>query len=236
VTGPQLSAANPGVAIALTNPVVRLRYPDLTTVLNSYLAALGSHSAGRSVTVAVGTNNDGDWTAYRATPRGRDWADLVDGLVAPANVTVIGANDIESDFASTQRQAQTWENAYFANTAADLVFNGALNDCPTVFGDRSACAFGWTQQQWWRLAHHVENGRNRTRVLPQIYFPVQAVQWANLYATNGGGLRFVGSLTQFGADSTTFTPRQGWVALYRAVQWQVAAPGLARAVDIAPAA
>jgi hypothetical protein len=105
-----------------------------------------------------------------------------------------------------------------------------------VFGDRSSCAFGWTQRQWWRLAHHVEGGRNRTRVLPQIYFPVQAVQWANLYSNNGGGLRFVGSLTQFAADESTLRPEQGWAALYRALQWQVANPGLPRAVDIAPAA
>ena len=73
-------------------------------------------------------------------------------------------------------------------------------------------------------------------MLPQIYFPVQAVQWANVFAHNGGGLRFVGSLTQFGADSSTFHPEQGWAALYRALQWRVAAPHIPFAVDIAPAA
>lgn len=236
ITGPQLSAAHPGVAITLTSPVVRLRYPRLTTVLNTYLAALGAHSGGRSITVAIGTSNDGDWAHYRATPRGRDWANLIDSLTAAANIKVIGANDIESNFASTEAQAQAWEDAYFTNTSADLVFNGSLNDCPTVFGDTSPCAFGWTQKQFWRLAHHVEHGHNRTRVLPQIYFPVQAVQWANVFAHGGGGLRFVGSLTQFAADSSTFHPEQGWGALYRALQWKVAAPSLPFAVDIAPAA
>jgi hypothetical protein len=235
IHGPQLTATHPGVAITLTDPVVRLRYPQLTTVLNHYLAGLGAHSGGRSITVAVGTNNDGDWAHYRATPRGRDWANLVDGLTAPANITVIGANDIESNFASTEAQAQSWEDAYFAHTAANLVFNGSLNDCPTVFGDTSPCAFGWTQKQFWRLAHHVEHGHNRTRVLPQIYFPVQAVQWANVFAHGGGGLRFVGSLTQFQADSRTFRPGQGWAALYRALQWKVATPNLPFAVDIGPA-
>jgi hypothetical protein len=234
VTSP-LSAAHPGVAITRTDPVVRFTYPQLTTVLNSYLAALGSHS-GQGVTVALGTNNDGNWTAYRAAPRGRDWAGLVDGLTPPSNVTVIGANDIESTFASTEGQAQSWEEAYFANTAADLVFNGALVGCPTVFGDPAACAFGWTQKQYWNLAHHVAGGRNRTQVLPQIYFAVQAVQWANVVAHGGGALRFTGSLTEFGADSTTYRPAQGWAALYRALQWQVTTPSLPRAVDIAPAA
>ena len=236
VTGPQLSAAHPGVAITRTSPVVRLRYPRLISVLNSYLTALGAHSTGHQVTVAVGTNNDGDWHAYRASPRGRDWADLIDGLTTPANVTVIGADDIESNFASTEAQAQTWETGYFDHTAADLVFNGALNDCPTVFGDASPCAFGWTQRQYWQLAHHVEGGRNRTQVLPQIYFPVQAVQWANVFAHGGGGLRFVGSLTEFAADSSTFRREQGWAALYRALQWRVAAPHLPRVVDIGAAA
>jgi hypothetical protein len=234
VTRP-LSQAHPGVAITRTNPVVRFTYPQLTTVLNAYLAALGAHSTGHDVTVAIGTNNDGDWGAYRATPRGRDWANLIDALSAPANVTVIGANDIEANFASTETQAQAWEDAYFANTTADLVFNGALNDCPTVFGDRSTCGFGWTQKQYWNLAHHLEAGHNRTQVLPQIYFPVQAVQWANVVAT-GGGLRFVGSLTEFAADSSTFRPAQGWAALYRALQWLVAAPHVPRAVDIGAAA
>jgi hypothetical protein len=235
VTSP-LSRTHPGVAITRTDPVVRYTYPQLTTVLDAYLSALGAHSTGHHVTVAVGTNNDGDWSAYPATPRGRDWANLIDGLNPPANVSVIGADDIESNFASTQAQAQAWENAYFANTNADLVFNGALNDCPTVFGDRSACAFGWTQKQYWQLTRHVEHGRNRTQVLPQIYFPVQAVQWANVFAHGGGGLRFIGSLTEFGADSTTYRPEQGWAALYRALQWQLVAPHVPRLVDITPAA
>lgn len=235
VTSP-LSPAHPGVAITRTSPVVRFTYPQLTTVLNSYLAALGQHSTGHNVRVALGTNNDGDWTAYRAAARGSDWAELIDGLTTPANVTVVGANDIESTFASTQAQAQSWEDAYFADTAADLVFNGALVGCSTVFGDSSPCSFGWTLQQYWNLVHHVVAGRNRTQVLPQVYFAVQAVQWANLVAHGAGGLRFVGSLTEFGADSTTFRPAQGWAALYRALQWQSATPSLPRAVDIAPAA
>jgi hypothetical protein len=234
VTSP-LSKTHPGVAITRTDPVVRFTYPQLTTVLNKYLAALGTSSTGHQVTVAIGTNNDGDWAAYHATPRGRDWANLIDGLTTPANVNVVGADDIEANFASTEAQAEAWEQAYFGNTAADLVFNGALNDCPTVFGDRSTCAFGWTQADYGRLTRHVVNGHNRTLVLPQIYFPVQAVQWANVAAHAGGALRFAGSLTEFAADSSTFTPDQGWAALYRALQWTMTTPHLPRAVDIGPA-
>ena len=152
----------------------------------------------------------------------------------PKNVTVVGANDIEASF-GTQRagDAIAWETAYFANTSADLVFNGALINCPTVFGSTASCAYGWTQADYVTLTRHVAGGRNRTQVLPQIYFPVQAVQWANIFARAGGGLRFAGSLTEHGADPTTYLPAQGWTALVRALQWRTAAPQVPRAVDIA---
>jgi hypothetical protein len=230
---PPLNAANPGVALALTDPVVRLSYVQLTQILNSYLAALVQHSVGRAVTVAVGTNNDGDWSGYGAAARGADWGDLIKGLTVPAGVTVLGANDIESIFASTLAQARAWETAYFGATSADLVFNGALVGCPTVFGSTAACSFGWTQQDYVSLTRHVESGRNRVRVLPQIYFAVQAVQWANIYARSGNGLHFAGSLTELGADATTYAPRQGWGALVRALQWRVNSPSVLRMVDIA---
>jgi hypothetical protein len=229
-----LSRSHPGIAITLTSdPVVRLSYPSLVTVLKAYIR--GVATGGRHVTLAVGTNNDGDWAAYPAAARGRHFANLlIDPLRAygtSRNVSVIGADDIEANFSSTEAQAANWEAAYFANTAADLVYNGALNDCPTVFGDSSTCAFGWTQADYGRLTRHVVHGRNRTLVLPQIYFPIQAVQWANLYA-HAGPLRFVGSLTQFASDPATYQPAQGWAALTRALQWKVASPGVPRAVDI----
>lgn len=235
VTAP-LSPSNPGIALALTGDgrrTVRISYPDLVAIIKSYIDGIAT--GGRHVLLAVGTNNGGDWSTYRAGPRGRHFANvLINPLAtygAPLDVSVVGANDIESQFASTEAQAEDWETAYFANTSADLIYNGALNDCPTVFGDRSTCAFGWTQADYGRLTRHVEQGRNRTMVLPQIYFPVQAVQWANVYA-HAGPLRFVGSLTQFASDPTTYRPAQGWAALTRALQWRVAAPGLPRAVDI----
>lgn len=234
-----LSVNDPGIALALTSPTVRLSYDDLVTIISRYIDGLqtGSHY----VTLAVGTNNDGDWSTYDARTRGRHFANrLIDRLAAygvSRNVTVIGANDIESIFGSrTAEDAIAWESAYFANTTADLVFNGALVGCPTVFGSTADCDLGWTQQDYVTLTRHVENAVNRVQVLPQTYFPVQAVQWANIFARSGSALRFVGSLTQYGADPSTYLPNQGWAALVRALQWRVGSPRVPRMVDIAPAA
>jgi hypothetical protein len=237
-----LSAAHPGVAIALTDPVVRIRYADLVNVFEEYIAKFSEGSGAPShMTLAIGTNNDGDWSSYGARARGRQFANLlIDPLRKYASdnslpVTVVGANDIEANFGTHKASdVIAWEDAYFANTDAELVYNGALNDCPTVFGSTASCAYGWTQKQYASLTRHVESRRNRTRVLPQIYFPVQAVQWANIVAHAGGPLRFVGSLTQQGADASTYTPAQGWAALVRALQWRIATPDVPRTVDIKP--
>jgi hypothetical protein len=232
VTAP-MTVDEPGIAITLTNPTVRLKYQDLVTVLSAYVDGLAT--GGHAATLAVGTNNDGTWTTYGATKRGTDFADPLIAYAAPKGITVVGANDIEADFGTQKASdAIAWENAYLEGTAADLVFNGALNDCPTVFGSTAACAFGWTQANYGTLTKRVVGGRNRIQVLPQIYFPVQAVQWANLYANVGGGLRFVGSLTQFRSDDTTYKPAQCWTALVRALQWRVTSPPVPRAVDIGP--
>jgi hypothetical protein len=243
VTSP-LSANNPGIALAgtdlgpPTHDPVRLSLPDLVTIIESYIDGLG----GRTVRLAVGTNNDGDWSAYLAAARGTDFAsNLIVPLAAygaSRGVTVVGANDIEATFGShIASDALMWETAYYGATAADLIFNGALVNCPTVFGSTAKCDYGWTQQDYWNLTHYVVNGRDHAFVLPQIYFPVQAVQWANIYANGGGGqMQFMGALTEHGADASTYTPAQGWAALMRALQWRVRTPGLAQRVDIAPAA
>ena len=233
-----LSATNRGIALTLTSPTVRLSFHDLTSIIERYIDGLAT--GNHAVTLAVATNNDGDWTHYSAATRAHDFALFIRslatyGVAGGRHVTVYAAADIESTFASTEAQAQAWEDHYFsANSHDQLVYAGALVGCPTVFGSAAACAFGWTQQQYWNLSHHLVGGVNHVQVLPQIYFPVQAVQWANVYAVGGGGLRFAGSLTEHGADSSTYLPAQGWAALVRALQWRTATPSVARMVDISP--
>jgi len=240
VTKP-LSAQNPGVALALSGgkQPVRLNYADLTDAIKAYLDAYADRqcNGGTSLTLAIGTNNDGDFKAYPATRRGQDWAtQVIDSLRTyvssksySVNIDIVGANDIEAAFASTEAQAMAWENAYLGNTKAQLIMNGDANDCPTQFGRKGrSCAYHWTEQQYYQLAHL----GSRIEVLPQIFYPTEAIKWANIDATGGGGLNFVGSLTEYARDTSQLTPAQGRAALYRAISSVVPSPDIRYAVDI----
>lgn len=231
-----------GVVLTPTATRVPLKYADLVSAVDGYLAGYASCAPTTTAIVAVGTNNDGAFdptdtsTYYSPQLRGSDWAAWVNRIKADAaslapRVTVTGAIDIEAGFASTQAQAQAWETAYLAATPAlSLIYNGDANDCPTTFGVHGAtCAYGWTQAQYYAMAH---NG-SRIQVLPQIYYPAEAVKWADIDATGGGGLIFAGALTESG-DPGTNAPAGGWTYLYRALSSLTASPNMPRLVDIAP--
>jgi hypothetical protein len=209
--------ANDRTGVVLSATTTKLTYGQLVTALDAYVDgfATGNHAG----TVAVGTNNGADdWTNYPAAQRGSDWATQV---VLPAaahaatNVTVIGANDLEAAFSSTEPQAAAWKTAFLAQlpgTGTALVYNGSADFCPKTWTVNAPCNFGWTERALYGLA-----GGSRTVVLPQVYFGYMATQWAMINKTGGGGLRFVGALTEHAMDSGTLQPNQGWVALQRAM-------------------
>jgi hypothetical protein len=225
-----LSKQNPGVALSgfSENTTPRLTYPQLDTALESYLDGfVACRSGSASVTIAVGTNNDGDFTNYTAAEKGTDWAEqvikqLVAHVAGQSGLEVVGANDIEAGFASTEAQAEQWESAYLAGTSARLVYDGSLDACPTAFGATGSCGSvnddngvlkTWTLDQYARMTH----GLSPTRIvaLPQIYVAAQAWQWANLVFASAGPLAFIGSLTEHAAigNDSQFTSEQGWGAL-----------------------
>ena len=224
---------NNRLGVALTATAIQLTYAKLVSAVQAYLNGFGSVPGA---TVAVGTNNGGDFSVYPAAARGADWANkVVDPLVAASGVTLAAANDIEGGFSSTQ--AQAWEGAYLANTSANLIFNGSADGCPTTFGATGrTCSFGWTQAQYYTLAH---NG-TRIRALPQVYVAGQAVQWANIDATGGKGIVFAGALTEFAACPTVgsgcsiaaLPPSQGWAALYHALSTIITTPSVAALTDL----
>ena len=121
--GVVLSSANPGVRLSALDPAVRLTYPQLETALEGYLDGLSDPACNgpAHTTVAVGTNNDGDWTAYPAADKARDWSGVVTTLrthaATNAKVTVVGASDIEAGFASTAQEAETWVTTYLSEAA-----------------------------------------------------------------------------------------------------------------------
>lgn len=246
ITAP-LSAANPGVALVFSVPTRRVAYPALVAALDGYLAGFAAcMTNGQAATIAVGTNNDGAFSepdAYLATTRGTDWADkVVDSLAQHAGITIAGANDIESDFASTEAQAEQWVTAFLSNTTASFVYNGAASNCPTAYGSTAECGpvrddngvtKTWTRAQYVRLTYGL--GPTRISVLPQIYLEVQAVQWRNLDITSGSRLAFAGSLTEdVTCGGCDFTPSQGWAALYHALSTRATPPSLPVATDLAP--
>lgn len=212
-----------GVALSVTD--VKITYPQLVHAVQGYLDGFG---AGAGATVAVGTNNGAnDWMNYTAQQRGADWADKVIDLLNPGTgVSVVGANDIEGAFFSTEAQAQDWENAYLGATSRNLVFNGSADGCPTTLGSTGhTCAFGWMQADYYALA----GGGNSARIhaLPQIYNDAMALQWANIDATGGKAVKFAGALTEYGTCPTgssagcngfaSVQPLQGWASLKAAL-------------------
>jgi hypothetical protein len=190
VSTPQLSPSKPGVALALApGKPVRLRYPDLQQVLESYVDGFRS---------------------------------------ASCNAAQLPLTLAEAAFASTEKQAETWESAFLNGTPSTLIENGDANDCPVTFVSGRTCAYDWTEQQYYDLASRGD----RIEALPQIFYPTDAVKWADIDATGGGGITFVGSLTEHARDSTQFSPESGRTARYRALSSVVAAPKLPYAVDI----
>jgi hypothetical protein len=173
-------------------------------------------------TIAVGTNNDGDFAAYPVAARAADWANLViDALTPHTNLSLVGAIDIEAGFAGTEADAETWESDYLDAAATQtLIFNGSADGCPAAAGAAGACDYGWTQAQYYALA----GGANpsQIRALPQIYVTDQATQWANIDAIGGKGITFDGALTEYatcptasapGCAFAALQPLQGWAAL-----------------------
>ncbi len=240
VTGPELDADNPGVAVTQTTATLRLRYPDLRSILDAYLAGFNHCAPNKAATIAIGTNNDGQWTKnqpnyYAPADRAKDWAGSVVNLLgSEPGLTIVGADDIEPDFASTQGQVQTWVTKYLAAASTKtLIFNGSADGCPDGFGDTGAvCSSGYTQQGIYDLAHNVALPGYRIDVAPQVYSPSMAAQWANIDKTGGGGLTFAGALTENALAPTTYTSANGWAALYYAVGSLTRDPHIAAASDI----
>ena len=229
-----LSKQHPGVALTGFSEAdtPRLTYPQLVTALEGYLDGYVSCRTGSAtVTVAFGTNNDGDWQTYTAPEKGTDWATQVieplrSHVAADSWLNVAGADDIEAGFSSTEAQAEQWVTAFLGNTSASLVQDGSADACPTTFQTGGPVACGavtddngvtktWTQADYIRLEHGLSPGRIIS--LPQIYIPLQAWQWANIAFASGGQLTLTAALTEHAADTGQFTPQQGWSALWDAM-------------------
>lgn len=256
---PPLSAATPGVALSGfgEGATPRLTYPQLVTALDGYLDGYVScHTGTANATVAIGTNNDGDWSTYTATMKGTDWAtQVIEPLrahVASSSwLSVDGADDIEAGFASSEADAETWVTNFFAHTSANLVQDGSADNCPFAFQAGGSVSCGpvtddngvtnkvWTQAQYVRLEHGLAPPGQAIIPLPQVYIPLQAWQWANIVRASNGQLTVPAVLTEHAADGTEFTAPQGWGQMWDALSTAAHPSAPTMSVDLradAPAA
>jgi hypothetical protein len=226
----------PSAGVLLTNTQIRLTYAQLVTLLRSYTDAYAAAAPGVPVTIAIGTNSDGNFDNYPATEKGNDWwTEVVEPLraVTPANMVIVGANDVEPGFSATMAQAQQWKTAFLTDPNATLVMNGSADGCPTRYGDTTtACNHGWTPAQL-----HALNSGARVQVLPQISLSAQALQWGNIAMAGSGEIDFIGSLTQHalcGSTACSWSPARGWIALWNALTaaGRLPAGGLQYATDL----
>ncbi|HLY34272.1 MAG TPA: hypothetical protein VKQ07_07050 [Jatrophihabitantaceae bacterium] len=241
ITAPR-SMTDPGVALVFSDPVSRPSYAQLVTAINTYIGGFtgaGCQVGGVTTTIAIGTNNDGAFSPATYTPqqRGADWAnDVVDAVASHAGITIAGANDIEAGFASSESQAETWVTNFLSNTTAKLVYNGAAENCPTIFNSAGDCGpvlddngvtKTWTRANYVALTYGL--GPGRIQVLPQVYYDGQAMQWTNIDITSDKRLSFAGSLTQAGDTNCQpgcgYSPEQGWASLRNALAAIGAMPG-----------
>ena len=215
-----------------------LSYPKLVADIDAYLDGYHSHQWWRAaVTIAVGTNND----LVTSLQSGRDWAtQVINPLIRHAtryrDMAVIGADDIEPGFAAGVRATAHWVHGYLAATTAPLLDNGSADGCSAIVAF-SRCGGGWSARDIAWFAGMAAPGR--ILVLPQIYNPTMAGQWAQISRTARLSHRpaphIVGVLTENAAcagDPTcpTMDGRQAWLALRRRLRQNGATPANAPAL------
>ena len=176
------------------------------------------------LTLAIGTNNS--YFDVSASG-GATWAQVVGAVVAAnrsngyaSQVVAEGANDIEPAW-DTTAHTEAWVNGYAANAPALYVDYGSADGCPTNSASDATCykSNGWSQYDVW----YVSWGAGPARALPEIYYSVNAGQWAmiGLYGAesrgSGGKIYFSGPLDQYPLWTTSNTSDQAWSQLWSAL-------------------
>lgn len=168
--------------------------------------------------VGVGTSNYEGQTNYAD---GQAWASMVNGLNLwfrrhgiSSEFTAVGASDMEEGWNSPANTI-AWVKGY--NSVGKASLGSYLYD----YGDDANGlnpGNGWTAEDVW----YVANGASLDYPIPEIYYTADATQdWAPLslwaYENEGRAIVFKGVMTEHGANPSTLTPEQGWLALYQAL-------------------
>jgi hypothetical protein len=229
--GAQVGLGSGTWGVQLTVTTIRISDALVVSAVKAYINGYqGCTTQPSYLSVAIGTNNDGD-QAVLGGAGGAVWAsEVVNPLIAyaatKANVAVAGANDIEPGFNGTAAQAQSWVSGYLASTSASFLFFGSADGCP--YGTAvttGSCNYGWTQLQLYNIVFGTAPGRSLP--LPEIYYTSQAQQWADisLAGVRAGtpAVPYVGPLTevtacaQDGGSCYSMSTAQAWSALLGSV-------------------
>lgn len=190
---------------------------QIATYVENFLQGFWNNTPvnGPFVKLVIGTNNIGSSTN---NTHGQAWANLVNNVNSwissngyGVQEEAIGGSDIEIAW-NTASSSRNWVDGY--NSTAQH----ALYDYGDDAGGTNPNQNGWTANDVWYVAY----GATWDWPVPEIYYTVDAtLDWQPLslwaYNNKGNRINFMGTLTEYAADSTTLTPAQGWSALYNAL-------------------
>ncbi len=217
--------------VQLTVSTIKISDATVVAAVKSYIDGYtGCMATPSYLTVAIGTNNDGDTNAL-ASAGGALWgSDVMNPIIAYAaakpRVGIMAANDIEPGFNGTMSQAQSWVSGYFGSTSAPFLFFGSADGCPSGTAKTTGtCNYSWTPGGLYRIAFGTAPARSMP--LPEIYVTAQAKQWANISlagATSGSApVAYVGPLTevtacaQNGGTCASMSTAAAWSLLLNSV-------------------
>jgi hypothetical protein len=191
---------------------------EMTQAMHSFAGGYAScvpRSSGASIVLARGTSN-----YYPTVPStywaGRHWAAATQRLERwlvrkdlDDRVTAAAAIDAEPAWDRAYTRTYGFFKGYRAQNSRTILYNyGSLDGGPGVI---------WSVRQ----AFYVAGGNEDVRVVPEIYYPVMARQWAQLARVAERRfhrtVRFAGVMTQRwpGCRGCGMTPREAHTALAR---------------------
>ena len=212
-----------GVLLSATNR--KIDWVHLVNALNAYLAGY----AGTSGTVAIATNNDGNWHEYPATARGRDWANkVIDALTVPIGVNV-AVRPTSKPPGQRPRAGAELGGRVSGRDVPAAVLRRVSGRLPSTFGATGGtCRFGWTERQYYALAIRAAD--------PGAPADLHAGQRRAVGEHRRDRRRWVAVRRRAhracGRAARSQRPAQGWAALYRALSARINAPNLPLVLDL----
>lgn len=189
---------------------------------HGYWYCTGTADLTSTLSLVIGTNN----SYYDVgTSGGSTWAGVVAAVAAynqaqgyNSQVIVDGGNDIEPGW-NDPASSEAWANGYAANATSFYVNYGTADGCPSDNASDAACDNGWTQYDVW----YVSWGAGPARSVPEIYYDVNASQWAMiaLYGDQtrgtGGKILFSGPMDEYPLWNNSNSSAQSWEQLWTAL-------------------